>query len=288
MRALGRPFMIPVMNIKIVTEDSGKEVDTLNVEFMLLVEKSSMTVESTKYGGPIGLIQAEQFHLYLYDHPFDMLIRVSLNSFSITDQLEGANVVFASGEADAGDSLLNVSVRLVQFGHPLFAIHYQGCRYHVDIEMSSLTLLLDGKSIFTIVRFIRETFASKKEEAEEESMFRQSRSDSFMDFLFESERAKRTTPIIVKLSLNQLSVGLGRESEHVADLIFKRAGATILYTPDEILPTEGPAHQVEMHGQLMETLLMDVDESHGDDSFSSSGRQESVRILVLQWACLCG
>ena len=268
MRAQVRHFMIPRMSSKNTRNDSPQEVDTLNLEFMLLVEKSSMTIESTKYGGSVGLIEAEQFHLYIYDHPFDILVRVSLNSFSITDQLEGANVIFASGEGDAGDSLLNVSVRLVQFGHPFFAMHYQGCRYHVDIEMSSLTVLLDGKSIFTIIRFVRETFAPKKEDelvsssSSISSMFRQSRSDLFMDFFFENgeKPKKRTTPVIVKLSLNELTVGLGRESEHVADLIFKRQVRPSCTLRMRYCPCEGPAHQIEMHGQLMQTLLVDVNE----------------------------
>lgn len=239
-----------------------EDVDHVNFEFSLFVEQTKMVIESEKYGGPVGTIMARQLHVYIFDHPFDLLVRVSLNSFSITDQLNGANSVFATGEgiaSQANSSLLNVAVRLVQPSHPLFAQIYQSCRYHVNLEMSSLSFSLDGRSLFTIVRFVRETFASNKKPVAAPPTLR--RSESFIGMLFEDDgnAVKHTTPIIVKLALYQLVVNIGRGDDHIANLIFKRAGATILYRPDELLSEDGPAHQIEMHGQLMDVLLMERD-----------------------------
>lgn len=242
------------------SQTTDEDADRVNFEFGLFVEQTKMVVESEGYGGPVGTIMARQLHVYIFDHPFDMLVRVSLNSFSITDQLNGASSVFATGEgiaSQANSSLLNVVVRLVQPAHPLFAQVYQSCRYHVSLEMSSLSLSLDGQSLFTLVRFVRETFASGEKPAAPPAL---RRSESLIGMLFEDggDSVKHTTPVIVKLALYQLIVSIGRDAEHVANLIFKRAGATILYRPDELLPEEGPAHQIEMHGQLMDVLLMEL------------------------------
>ena len=242
------------------SQPTDEDVDRVNFEFGLFVEQTKMVVESERYGGPVGTIMAKQLHVYIFDHPFDMLVRVSLNSFSITDQLNGASSVFATGEGianQANSSLLNVAVRLVQPAHPLFAQVYQSCRYHVNLEMSSLSFSLDGQSLFTLVRFVRETFASDEKPTAPPAL---RRSESLIGMLFEDggDNVKHATPVIVKLALYQLIVNIGRDDEHVANLIFKRAGATILYRPDELLPEEGPAHQIEMHGQLMDVLLMEL------------------------------
>ena len=234
-------------------DKDAANIESQNWEFVLMVDESSMTVDSVSYGGHVGLVQAERFHLYIFDYPFDMLIKVTLHAFSIRDLMQGKDFCFAHEESGISESLLSVTTRLVQFKHPHFESQYKGCRYHVDIELASLLLFLDGESLFTIIRFVRETFASGNK-IEEPGL---SRTESFMDLLLEDKEQGKSTPIITRITLTKLTVGLGRDPNYNANLVFKKAAATFLYTPDELLPEEGPYSQIEVHGQLMEALILD-------------------------------
>lgn len=276
------------------------EKDCVDYEFALVVETSTLDVVEDDsitqfcddgqprgdgryvYGnGSIGVIQAKQWAINITDRPWDMLVSVSLHSFSLKEVMHGTTMIYGGYSAPNknlqqqvgtrnNDNLLHVSVHLVNAKHPDFQSCYEGIRYHVTVQASALTFVADGWPLFTIFRWVRETFST--DDGNQDDSNRQTE-QQLLTTSIDDLAGKLPSQTFVNFRMHKLTVKLQEAGKPCGELVFERAGMTVVYTPDALLPyptytglatVSRESCQLQCRGQIRDARLRIIS---GGDSF---------------------
>jgi vacuolar protein sorting-associated protein 13A/C len=111
---------------------------------------------------------AENFGFNLVVRPFDLVIETSLESVVMDDYVENPSAEFksiiSSGDLDAGSDnskdLISVKLVKVKKESPEFMPKYEGVELNIDVDISTINLIVTRKTLLTLLDFILITFTN--------------------------------------------------------------------------------------------------------------------------------
>jgi vacuolar protein sorting-associated protein 13A/C len=111
---------------------------------------------------------AENFALNLVVRPFDLAIDTSLESVIVDDYVENPSAEFksivSSGDLDVDSDdrkdLIHVKLFKVKKESPEFMPKYEGVELNIDVEISTINLIVTRKTLLTLLDFILITFTN--------------------------------------------------------------------------------------------------------------------------------
>ncbi|CAG8536787.1 2817_t:CDS:10, partial [Racocetra persica] len=111
----------------------------------------------------------EHFGLTYVLRPFDMSAEVVLKSLSIEDKMSDtgsefkhlvASEGYGNAQADDSKDLVHVKYTRVDTKSPEYMSKHEGISQSVDIEMSTINIIVTRKSLLTLYNFVLDTFTS--------------------------------------------------------------------------------------------------------------------------------
>lgn len=226
-----------------------------NPEDLLIQEKSSFDVTSIdmtftvdhvrgkvlqKIGTQrnIGEIEIESLKVLIENRPFDIVVKTYLKSFRMYESLGPEPHILLDGKGTGeADGLLAVVVTLVNPAHPLYKSKYHAAGISVDVDISSIRSVLDPPTIFTIIRYVVDTFPLEKDTQEEKLLSRnQSRLERSFSKLSKSVKAAISTEsssdigrILVNVKMMEMIMELGPASNCIGHVNLRRAVLGVVY-----------------------------------------------------------
>ncbi|KAH8596858.1 putative vacuolar protein sorting-associated protein 13 [Bisporella sp. PMI_857] len=110
---------------------------------------------------------AKNFGLGLCVRPYDIVIEPSLGSIVIDDYVENPPAEFksivSSGDNDSNDKKDLISIKIVKVNpkSPEFMPKYDGVEINIDVDVSTINLVVTRKTLLTLLDFILITFTSQ-------------------------------------------------------------------------------------------------------------------------------
>ena len=159
---------------------------------------------------------AEHFGFNLVVRPFDLVIETSLESMTMDDYVENPSAEFksiiSSGDIDAnsGDRKDLISVKLVKVKKesPEFMPKYEGIELNIDVDISTINLIVTRKTLLTLLDFILVTFANNDSVTQMKSPSNDNLIDSENQELPEIQTPKPTDTGSIRIKVNLKSVRL--------------------------------------------------------------------------------
>lgn len=115
-------------------------------------------------------LTAEVFRLDFYLRPFDMVAEIALQSLYLDDHVEEnplpefKQIVSSEGlNADDARDLLTVKYIKVDLESPEFESTYEGIATNLDVNLSTINLIVTRKTLLTLLDFVLTTFTSPAE-----------------------------------------------------------------------------------------------------------------------------
>ncbi|TVY26507.1 Vacuolar protein sorting-associated protein [Lachnellula hyalina] len=111
---------------------------------------------------------ADNFALDLCVRPYDLIIDVSLESLVIDDCVDNPSAEFksivSSGdvESETQNDLIHVNLIKVNRGSPEFMSKYEGVEINIDVNLSTINLVVTRKTLLTLLDFILVTFTNNE------------------------------------------------------------------------------------------------------------------------------
>ncbi|TVY40931.1 Vacuolar protein sorting-associated protein [Lachnellula occidentalis] len=111
---------------------------------------------------------ADNFALDLCVRPHDLIIDVSLESLVVDDYVDNPSAEFksivSSGdvESETQNDLIHVKLIKVNRDSPEFMSKYEGVEINIDVNLSTINLIVTRKTLLTLLDFILVTFANNE------------------------------------------------------------------------------------------------------------------------------
>ena len=179
---------------------------------------------------------AEKFGFYLVVRPFDLVIETSLESVVMDDYVENPSAEFksiiSSGDLDADSDdrkdLIYVKLIKIKKESPEFMSKYEGVELNIDVDISTINLIVTRKTLLTLLDFILITFTKNDEPPPQSPV-----EDNLIDEENE-ELATTETPnpadagsIRIKANLKSIRLILNNDGIRLATLSLNSADAGI-------------------------------------------------------------
>ncbi|CAG8450182.1 1456_t:CDS:10 [Cetraspora pellucida] len=182
----------------------------------------------------------EHFGLTYVLRPFDMSAEVVLKSLNIEDKMSdtgsefkhlAASEGYGNAQADDSKDLVHVKYTRVNTKSPEYMSKYEGISQSVDIEMSTINIIVTRKSILTLYNFVLDTFTSSAEPASSQSSI-----ETETPTLPESQKpqASQTSTMRVKVRLSSIRFILNNDGVRLATGLLYHADVAVLLRQNTI------------------------------------------------------
>ena len=209
-----------------------------NFEFQFTVDKLQGSLYKSDSEGKkpdqllVDLI-AEVFHLEFYQRHFDMVAEVNLKALVVEDHVEESSVPEFQNLISSEDlvtrkqqDLLKVNFQMVNRDHPEFQSKFEGIRTNLDVDISTINLMVTRKTLLTLLDFVMVTFASGDSNAQQDPATTQEIENT------EVETAQTPSDggdkIRIKTQLSRIAVILNNDGIRLATLSLTSAEVKIL------------------------------------------------------------
>jgi len=212
---------------------------------------------------------AENFALDMYVRPYDLVIEPSLGSLVVDDYVENPSAEFksiiSSGDRteDAKDKkdLIRIKIVKVKPESPEFMPKYEGVEINIDVDVSTINLIVTRKTLLTLLDFVLITFTNN----DSPSNAIENESEDSVDRLDDETQSELLTPpqtdsgsIRIKINLTSVHLILNNDGIRLATLSLTRADVGI-----HILNPKTMRIAAKL-GDL--TLLDDINQGASEDS----------------------
>ena len=225
-----------------VTANEDLKVQQRNFELKFEVDRLQGSLfrsdpEGRKPDQLLVELVAENFGFNLVIRPFDLVIETSLESVVMDDYVENPSAEFksivSSGdlEADSDDRKYLVHVKLIKVKKesPEFMPKYEGVELNIDVDISTISLVVTRKTLLTLLDFILITFTNSGSQAVPESP-----SDSLLidgenvEFpTVQTPKPADTGSIRIKVNLKSIRLILNNDGIRLATLSLNSADVGI-------------------------------------------------------------
>ncbi|GAB7364086.1 hypothetical protein MBLNU230_g4638t1 [Neophaeotheca triangularis] len=150
-----------------------------NFEFKFTVDKLQGSLYRSDPDGKKGdklLVDliAESFYLEFYQRAFDMVADVKLQQLVVEDHVEESPAsefknLISSEDIYSGkkEDLLTIHFQMVNKDHPEFETKFEGIKTNLDVQLSTINLMVTRRTLLTLLDFVMVTFASGDDTSKE-------------------------------------------------------------------------------------------------------------------------
>jgi len=209
-----------------------------NFQFKFIVDKLQGSLYRSDPDGKnsdklLAELVAESFSLDFYQRPFDMVAEVSLRALTLEDHVEQAplpefkNIVYSEDASIEPESkgLLQVKFQKVNPESPEFQSVHGGVSTNLDVDISTINLVLTRRTLLTLLDFVLATFTSPAG-ADQNTLPAPDTTDD------ESAIANDTVPsedrIRIKAELKTISVIFNDDGVRIATLSLNTASVALM------------------------------------------------------------
>ncbi|CAG8448137.1 4681_t:CDS:10 [Diversispora eburnea] len=187
----------------------------------------------------------EHFGLNYVLSSFDMSAEVVLKSLSIEDKMSdtgsefrhlAASEGYGNTQSDDSEDLVHVKYSKVSPKSPEYMTKYEGIDQSVDIEMSTINVIVTRKSILKLYNFVLDTFTSSKATTTPISATVSSLPslEEALDFSPEAEKPPSQSTMRVKVKLNSIRFILNNDGTRLATGLLSHARVAVLLRQNTI------------------------------------------------------
>ncbi|CAG8543869.1 1688_t:CDS:10, partial [Acaulospora colombiana] len=185
----------------------------------------------------------EHFGLNYVQGPFDMSAEVVLKSLSVEDKMSEAGTEFkhiaasegyGNTQSDDSKDLVHVKYSKVSPQSPEYMKKYEGIDQSVDIEMSTINVIVTRKTILTLYNYVLDTFTSADQGPPVDSGIPQPDSELQSPSPEKPPTQKRTPTMRVKVKLNSIRFILNNDGTRLATGLLSHANAAVLLRENTI------------------------------------------------------
>jgi len=212
---------------------------------------------------------ADNFALDMYVRPYDLIIEPSLGSLVVDDYVENPSAEFKSiissgdrsEDVDDKKDLIRIKIVKVKPESPEFMPKYEGVEINIDVDVSTINLIVTRKTLLTLLDFVLITFtnndspSSPIEPGQEDLL--ESTNDE-MQLEHQSPVQTDSGSIRIKVNLTSVHLILNNDGIRLATLSLTRADVGI-----HILNPRTMRIAAKL-GDL--TLLDDINQGASEDS----------------------
>ncbi|CAG8559398.1 1542_t:CDS:10, partial [Racocetra fulgida] len=180
----------------------------------------------------------EHFGLTYVLRPFDMSAEVVLKSLSIEDKMDTgsefkhlvASEGYGNAQADDSKDLVHVKYTRVDTKSPEYMSKHEGISQSVDIEMSTINIIVTRKSLLTLYNFVLDTFTSSEPAPSQSSVETESPT------LPESQKSQvsQASTMRVKVRLSSIRFILNNDGVRLATGLLYHADVAVLLRQNTI------------------------------------------------------
>ena len=213
-----------------------------NFEFKFTVDKlrgtlSRADMEGNEVEKLLVDVVAECFELNFYLRPADMGAEVSLQSLVVEDHIENEptsefkNIISShSGQSNERKGLLYVKFIRVNKESPELTTTYEGIETHVDVSISTITLIMTRKTLLTLLDFILLTFQNPNAQGSPSNGYVEDTGEQDRDGANETKSTADDNRIRVRIDLKGIESVLNSDGIRIATFALKAADVSILLT----------------------------------------------------------
>jgi len=211
--------------------------DQRNFEFKFTVDKLQGSLYKSDPEGKredqllVDLI-AETFNLEFYQRPYDMVADVRLRALTIEDHVEESpapefkNLI--SSEDLVGkkqQDLLTIHFQMVNKEHPEFESKFEGIKTNLNVDVSTINLLVTRKTLLTLLDFAMVTFVPSNDGAGQDPKLKEIEDEDEEDE--EPEKKPDGDKIRIKAQLSRIAVILNNDGIRLATLSLTSAEVNV-------------------------------------------------------------
>jgi vacuolar protein sorting-associated protein 13A/C len=240
-----------------------------NFEFNFIVDKLQGSLYRSDPDGKkpdqllIDLI-ASNFALKFFQRPFDIAAKISLKSLAVEDHVEENPIpefknIVSSEElyAPSSEPLFQLNFVRVNKESPEFTTKYDGIATNLDVDVSTINLVVTRRTLLTLLDFILITFTNQNEPNETTSGENAIESEDEQEQQLSKPEKQEEDKIRVKANLKRIALILNNDGIRLATLSLTTATVAILLS--------GKTMRVAAHlGNL--SLIDDVNQGVSEDS----------------------
>ena len=217
----------------------GVNIHQKNFEFKFVVEKLQASLYRSDPDGKNGdkllaEFVAEEFRLDFYQRAFDMVADVSLRAITLEDHVEQApmpefkNIVSSEDSSSDSTDLLQVRFQKVNPDSPEFQSVHEGIATNLDVDVSTINLVITRRTLLTLLDFVLVTFASSDTNASTSDSLSEDESSDLE--VVPAEQAPSTDRIRIKAELKRIAVILNDDGIRLATLSLNTASVGLMLT----------------------------------------------------------
>ena len=197
-----------------------------NFEFKFTVDKLQGSLYRTDSEGrkPDQLLVeliAEHFDLDFYQEPFEMGADVSLRSLAVEDHVEETpmpefrNIISSEDDsADEQKDLFSLKFTKVNKESPEFQTKFEGIATNLDVQVSTINLIVTRKTLLTLLDFVLITFTNPDQPQKQEAQIAAKPDEQQLVKQSEAEPDK----IRIRAELKRIAVVLNNDGIRLATL----------------------------------------------------------------------
>ncbi|KAF0534769.1 vacuolar protein sorting-associated protein 13 [Gigaspora margarita] len=182
----------------------------------------------------------EHFGLTYVLRPFDMSAEVVLKSLSVVDKISdtgskfkhlAASEGYGNAQSDDSADLVHIKYTKVDKKSPEYMSKFEGISQSVDIEMSTINIIVTRKSILTLYNYVLDTFTTPAAPSSP-----QSSAETESPILPESQKPQpsQTSTMRVKVKLNSIRFILNNDGVRLATGLLYHANVAVLLLQNTI------------------------------------------------------
>ncbi|KAK5086299.1 Vacuolar protein sorting-associated protein 13 [Lithohypha guttulata] len=214
-----------------------------NFELKFVVEKlqaslSKANEDPSKPDQLLAELVAERFQFDFYLRPYDMVAEVVLQSLYIDDHVEEdpipefKQIISSKGfKSDEDEDLFTVKFIKVNPESPEFRSTYEGIATNLDVNISTINVIVTRKTLLTLLDFVLSTFAGPAEPAPEAKIDQKAingnvgQGQSSSD---QSQAAAQADKIRIRAQLRGVALVLNNDGVRLATLALNSADVGLL------------------------------------------------------------
>ncbi|KAG9243121.1 hypothetical protein BJ878DRAFT_543588 [Calycina marina] len=211
-------------------------------------------------------VVADDFNLALYMRPYDMIIEPSLGSITVDDHVESTSAEFksivSSGDrtTDVGHEgdLVRIRIVMVKPNSPELMSVYDGARINIDVDISTINLIVTRVTLLTLLDFVLVTFTNDAPDPAPTSPQLELSGEDSDDEDVGSQVETTSNPIRIKINLVSVNLILNNDGIRLATLSLTTAAVKVFLPGPKTMRIEAKL------GNL--TLLDDVNQGASENS----------------------
>ncbi|CAG8552629.1 14898_t:CDS:10 [Dentiscutata erythropus] len=182
----------------------------------------------------------EHFGLTYVLRPFDMSAEVVLKSLSVEDKMTdtgsefkhlAASEGYGNAQADDSKDLVHIKYTRVDKKSPEYMSKFEGISQSVDIEMSTINIIVTRKSILTLYNFVLDTFTSPTTSSSPQSSVE---TEALISPESQNPQPSQTSTMRVKVTLTSIRFILNNDGVRLATGLLYRANVAVLLLQNTI------------------------------------------------------